>query len=240
MVLKNCELTILEGIPQVLIGCLSAQVKLVHLQIVSSLNTYLLDGLLSLFDLGELDVPVTKELVLWTDAHLATKDLAVVAELGIQVLVVPVQLLETFDKDACCLNILATGLSSNGVQIVGKRPGHETSLDSRESELLCCLLGILNALEHYESIVEILEEWSAKNQSTQDHLPLDANLARTNVLLVVVGHVQVAALSGKVCNVDHAVCVVLRSGSSELHDENLKVVKVKMVMAFVVVRVAFV
>ena len=160
--------------------------------------------------------------MLRTDADLAAEDLAEVTELGVEVLVVPVHLLEALDKDARGLNILATWLSSDSVEVVRQSSRHEASLDAREPEFRRSrLLGILNALEHDESIVKVLEEWPANSESTDDHLPLDADLARTNVLLVVVSYVEVTGRPGKVSNVDHAVGIVLCGGSSELHSEKM-------------------
>lgn len=66
---------------------------------IVELWTYLLDGLLGLLHLAELDVAEAEELVFGTDRDLAAQDLAVGAELGVEILVVPASVLEAFDED---------------------------------------------------------------------------------------------------------------------------------------------
>ena len=134
-----------------------------------------MDGLLCLFDLAVLDVPEAKELVFQVDGDLAAQDLAERAELRVQVLVVPLQVLEALHEDGGRLDVpLTTWLSADGMQVVRQGPTHH-SLDRGESELFCGLARHLDGLEHHEGVVEVLEQ-----------RPLDADLAGTHVLLVEV------------------------------------------------------
>lgn len=57
-------------------------------------------------------------------------------------------------------------------------------------------LGIFDGVKHDKSVVEWLEQWS-----------LDANLARSDMLLVVVSQVKVGSVSGKITDENHLVSV---------------------------------
>jgi len=95
--------------------------------------------------------------VVWTDGDLAAEDLAVGAELGVQVLVVPAGLFEALNKNGSALNISASWLTSDGVHVVRKHTAHETVFDSWISVILNCLLGVLDRVKHDECIVAMLE-----------------------------------------------------------------------------------
>lgn len=120
--------------------------------------TYLFDGLLRFFHLAELDVAEAEEPVVWSDGDLAAQDLSEGAELGVEILVVPVRLLEALDEDGSALDVSATWFSSDGVHVVGENPAHVSSLDPGIPVVLHCLLRILDAVEHDEGVVVMLEE----------------------------------------------------------------------------------
>jgi len=113
---------------------------------------------LGFFHFTELDVSETKELVVRTYRHLATEDLAIGAEFGVKILMIPASILKAFDEDGCALNISATWFTSDGVHVVRKAATHEAILYSWESLLLHGLLRILDRVEHHEGVVAGLEK----------------------------------------------------------------------------------
>lgn len=135
--------------------------------------------------------------MVWSDGDLAAQDLSEGAELGVEILVVPVRLLEALDEDGSALDVSATWFSSDGVHVVGENPAHVSSLDPGIPVVLHCLLRILDAVEHDEGVVVMLEE-----------RPFDANLARANILLEIVTEIQVPCGLWKISDVDHLVGVV--------------------------------
>ena len=58
-----------------------------------------MDGFLSFFDFGVLDVAKAKEIVFQVNGHFAAQDLAERAELGIEVFMSPLELLKALDED---------------------------------------------------------------------------------------------------------------------------------------------
>ena len=122
--------------------------------------TYLFDGLLRFFHLAELDVAEAEKLKVWSDGDLAAQDLSEGAEPCIEILVMPVRLLEALDEDGSALDVSATWLSSDGVHVVGENPAHVSSLDPGIPVVLHCLLRILDAVEHDEGVVVVLEQRS--------------------------------------------------------------------------------
>lgn len=93
---------------------------------------------------------------------------------------VPLHFFKAFDEDRGALNIFATWLTSDCMRVVWKRSAYLSRLDEGISVFLYSFLGIFDGLEHDKSVVELLEKW-----------PLDANLARANILLKVVTEIQV-------------------------------------------------
>jgi len=125
--------------------------------LLSKSFAYLLDGLLSFFNFAELNVAKAKELVHSRDGHLAAEDLPKSAKLCIEILVVPVGFLESFDEDGGALDVSAAWLSSDGVHVVRENSAHATCLDPGMPVLEHGFLCILNAIEHHEGIIEVLE-----------------------------------------------------------------------------------
>ena len=158
--------------------------------------TYLFDGFLSFLDLAVLDITKSKEVVAGVNRNFAAQDLSKAAELGVEVLVSPLAVLKPLDEDAGTLHIFASWLTTNRMKVVRESSAHRSALDLWIPMLLYGSLGIFNGVKHYKCVVEVLEQGS-----------LDADLAGTNMLLIVVCDVKIGCVSRKVGDEDHLVSI---------------------------------
>ena len=62
------------------------------------------------------------------------------------------------DEDGSALDVSASWFSSDSVHVVGENSAHVACLDPWIPVVLHCLLRILNAVEHDESVVVVLEQ----------------------------------------------------------------------------------
>ena len=96
--------------------------------------------------------------MLGTDGHLAADDPAVGTEFGVQILVVPAQLLETFDVNRAALEVSVVGIFATNMLAERASSAHHAFLEDRVAVDLDGLLGILDGVEQDKSEVERLEQ----------------------------------------------------------------------------------
>lgn len=102
--------------------------------------------------------------MIWLDGNLAANDLAELTEVGVKIIVVPFSGLKSFDEDGSALNVTTTWISSDGMKVVRQSSALHVTFNLREPEVSDCLLGILDAVEHYKCVVEVFEERPRKTK----------------------------------------------------------------------------